>query len=213
MYQSDPAVLEIDRCEQIEGRRLHFYAKGEEIPLISQGVWQICQGLVQLSTFCQSGEEVWLGWANTSAFFGRWFSLLPTYRATAWSDVVLTCFSLSEIEASPRLSQIVLAQIVCRMRQTEALLAISGQRRVEERLQQLLMLLKQDVGQPAPEGIRLEVRLTHQNLANAIGTTRVTITRILSKLKKEGAITFDYDRHIILKNDHWLDASDQQINP
>ncbi|MGB7442625.1 MAG: Crp/Fnr family transcriptional regulator [Coleofasciculaceae cyanobacterium] len=209
MHQSDPAVLEIERCELTEGRRLHFYAKGEEIPLVSQGIWQICRGIVQLSTFCQSGEEVWLGWADTSAFFGRWFSLLPIYQATAWSDVVLTWFSVAEINASSRLSQIVLAQMVRRMRQTEALLAISGQRRVEERLQQLLMLIKQDVGQPGPEGIRLGVRLTHQNLANAIGTTRVTITRILGKLKTEGAITFDSDRHIILKNAQWIDPSDQ----
>ena len=203
MHQSDPAVLEIDRCGSSEGRRLHFYAKGEEIPLVSQGVWQICQGLVQLSTFCQSGEEVWLGWANTSAFFGRWFSLLPIYQATAWSDVIVTWFSLAEINASPHLSQIVLEQMVRRMRQTEALLAISGQRRVEERLQQLLALIKQDVGQPGSEGTRLGVRLTHQNLANAIGTTRVTITRILGKLKTEGAISFDSDRHIILDNEYW----------
>jgi CRP-like cAMP-binding protein len=54
------------------------------------------------------------------------------------------------------------------------------------------------MGEPMPEGTRLRVRLTHQNLANAIGTTRVTVTRLLSKLKREGAITIDRDRHIIL---------------
>nr|WP_330359399.1 helix-turn-helix domain-containing protein [Moorena bouillonii] len=71
------------------------------------------------------------------------------------------------------------------MRQTEILLAISGQRRVEVRLQHLLLLLKREVGEPVPEGIRIGMRLTHQDLANAIGTTRVTITRLLSKFKHE----------------------------
>lgn len=208
MPQASRAVLDIAQHEPNEGRRLHFYPKGEEIPLVSQGVWQVCQGIVQLSTLCQNGEEVWLGWAEPSTFFGYWFSLLQTYQAIALSDVHLTWFSLAEINASPRLAQIVLPQMVRRMRQTEALLAISGHRRVEERLQLLLLLMKREIGQPVAEGTRLNLRLTHQNLANAIGTTRVTITRLLSKLKSEGAITIDGDRHIILKKDSFKNVAD-----
>lgn len=201
MSQATRAILETNQNDLWEGRRLHFYAKGEGIPLVSQGVWQVCQGIVQLSTLCQNGEEVWLGWAESSMFFGQWFSLLPSYQATAITDVHLIWFSLTEINTSGRLSQMILPQMVRRMRQTEALLAISGQRRVEDRLQQLLLLMKQEMGQPVAEGTRLGMRLTHQNLANAIGTTRVTVTRLLSKLKSEDAIAFDRDRHIIIKHD------------
>lgn len=208
MPQASRGILENDRHELQEGRRLHFYAKGEEIPLVSQGVWQVCQGLVQLSTLCQNGEEVWLGWAEPSTFFGQWFSLLRSYQAIALCDVQLTWFSLAEINASPRLSQIVLPQLVRRIQQTEALLAISGQRRVEDRLQHLLMLMKQQIGQPVAEGTRIEMRITHQNLANAIGTTRVTVTRLLSKLKSEGLITIDRDRHIILREGSFKNISD-----
>lgn len=207
MHQASRVVLETVPHELNEGRRVHFYARGEEIPLVSQGVWQVCKGLVQLSAIYQNGEEVWLGWAETSTFFGHWFSLLPSYQATALSDVHLTWFSLAEINASPRLAQAILPQLVRRMRQTEALLAIAGQRRVEERLQNLLLLMKGEIGQPVPEGTRLSVRLTHQNLANAIGTTRVTVTRLLSKLKREGAICLDRDRHIILKNDSFTNLA------
>ena len=208
MPQASRGILERDQNELNEGRRLHFYAKGEEIPLVSQGVWQVCQGLVQLSTICQNGEEVWLGWAEPLTFFGQWFSLLRSYQAIALCDVQLTWFSLGEINASPRLSQIVLPQLVRRIQQTEALLAISGQRRVEDRLQHLLMLMKQQIGQPVAGGTRIEMRITHQNLANAIGTTRVTVTRLLSKLKSEGLITIDRDRHIILREDSFKNISD-----
>jgi CRP-like cAMP-binding protein len=208
MPQASRGILENDRHELQEGRRLHFYAKGEEIPLVSQGVWQVCQGLVQLSTLCQNGEEVWLGWAEPSTFFGQWFSLLRSYQAIALGDVQLTWFSLAEINASPRLSQLVLPQLVRRIQQTEALLAISGQRRVEDRLQHLLMLMKQQIGQPVAGGTRIEMRITHQNLANAIGTTRVTVTRLLSKLKSEGLITIDRDRHIILREGSFKNISD-----
>ena len=208
MPQASRGILENDRHELQEGRRLHFYAKGEEIPLVSQGVWQVCQGLVQLNTICQNGEEVWLGWAEPSTFFGQWFSLLRSYQAIALCDVQLTWFSLAEINASPRLSQIILPQLVRRIQQTEALLAISGQRRVEDRLQHLLVLMKQQIGQPVAGGTRIEMRITHQNLANAIGTTRVTVTRLLSKLKSEGLVTIDRDRHIILREDSFKNISD-----
>ncbi|MDP8963906.1 MAG: Crp/Fnr family transcriptional regulator [Cyanobacteriota bacterium] len=208
MPQASRGILESDLYEPNVGRRLHFYAKGEEIPLVTQGVWQVCQGLVQLSTLCHNGEEVWLGWAEPSTFFGQWFSLLRSYQAIALNDVQLTWFSQAEINDSPRLAQIVLPQLVRRIQQTEALLAIAGQRRVEDRLQQLLVLMKREMGQPVAEGTRLGVRMTHQNLANAIGTTRVTVTRLLSKLKSEGAITIDRDRHIILKTDSFTNVSD-----
>ena len=208
MSQASGGILESYRHEPQEGRRLHFYAKGDEIPLVSQGVWQVCQGLVQVSTICQNGEEVWLGWAEPSTFFGQCFSLLRSYRAIALCDVQLTWFSQAEINASPRLAQIVLPQLVRRIQQIEALLAIAGQRRVEDRLQHLLLLMKREIGQPVTEGTRLGVRITHQNLANAIGTTRVTVTRLLSKLKGEGKISFDCDRHIILKEDSFSNIAD-----
>jgi CRP-like cAMP-binding protein len=208
MPQATRAILDTQHNELRDGRRLHFYGKGETIPLVSQGVWQVCQGIVQLSTLCQNGEEVWLGWAEPSTFFGQWFSLLQTYQATALCDVQLIWFSLAEINASPRLAQTLLPQMVRRQRQTEALLAISGQRRVEDRLQHLLLLMKREIGESVAEGTRIGVRLTHQNLANAIGTTRVTVTRLLSKLKNEGAISIDRDRHIILKNDSFKNIAD-----
>jgi CRP-like cAMP-binding protein len=208
MPYTSGGILESNRYEPQEGRRSHFYMKGEEIPLVSQGVWQISQGLVQLSTIGQNGEEVWLGWAEPATFFGQCFSLLQSYRAIALSDVQLCWFSQVEINASPRLAQIVLPQLVRRVQQIEALLAIAGQRRVEERLQSLLMLMKREIGQPVPGGTRLKVRMTHQNLANAIGTTRVTVTRLLSKLKNEGKITVDRDRYIILQEDNFSTVSE-----
>lgn len=205
------ATLELNQQQPYEGRRLHSYGKGEEIPVLPQGVWQVEQGIVQLSTLGRNGEEILLGWAGPSAFFGHW--IFPSLKAIhqsqisspttyhALSDAYLKWYSFSEIETSPHLALAILAQVAKRVRQTEALLAIAGQRRVEDRLQQLLLLLKQEMGQPVAEGTRLVARLTHQHIASAIGTTRVTVTRLLSKMQQQGWITLDRDRHIILKEE------------
>ncbi|NEQ26858.1 MAG: Crp/Fnr family transcriptional regulator, partial [Microcoleus sp. SIO2G3] len=85
-----------------------------------------------------------------------------------------------------------------RLQQAEAFLAMVGYRRVEDRLRHLLLLLKQEIGQPIEGGTRLGVRLTHQQLANAIGTTRVTVTRLLSQLHDEGWLAIDSQRHLVL---------------
>jgi len=184
--------------DQKEEERLHFYEKGEEIPMADRGVWQVYRGTVQLGMLHPTGAEVLLGWAYPLTFFGKWFSYTETYQAKALSDVYLKWYSLKDIEDSSFLAQKILDQIARRMRQTEALLAIAGMRRVEERLQQLLQLLKDEIGEAIPEGTKIKIRLTHQNIANAIGTTRVTITRLLGEFQRNGYITMDNDRQIIL---------------
>jgi CRP-like cAMP-binding protein len=73
-----------------------------------------------------------------------------------------------------------------RLRQSEALITLLGLRRVEERLRGLLELLASDYGQPCELGLKLELRLTHQDLASALCTSRVTITRLLGSLRDQG---------------------------
>ena len=49
-----------------------------------------------------------------------------------------------------------------------------------------LELMATDFGTPVAEGLKIDFRMTHQDIANAIGSTRVSITRILSKLRETG---------------------------
>lgn len=207
MALSSTAILETQQPTTEAQGHVHFYTKGETIPLMSAGIWQICEGLVRLSTFYPSGEEGLLGWIGPSMCFSDCFSNLQSYRATPISDVCLMWYSNQEIEASPTLAQELLPQLGRRFRQTEALLAIAGLRRVEERLQQLLVLLKQEFGQPIEEGTRLSIRLTHQDLAGAINTTRVTITRLLGKMQQQGLITRDKHRHLVIAKNAFVSSS------
>ncbi|MBD2392686.1 Crp/Fnr family transcriptional regulator [Cyanobacterium aponinum FACHB-4101] len=179
-------------------RRLHFYERGEEIPLIAQGIWQVNRGVVQLFKVGALGEETLLGWSQTGNFFGLWFTNLDTFQAKALSDVYLQWFSLEEIENNPNLAQKILTETVTRIRQTEELLAIATLKRIEERLLKLLNLLGAYLGETKEDKIRIKVRFTHQNLADAIGTTRVTVTRLLGDMQKQKLISLDSNRHLLL---------------
>ena len=194
------AQRENNGSDSRQDRPAYVYTKGEIISLKPQVIWQVSKGLVKLSTLCANGEEVIVGLLGPQMHFGLSSTSLQTYEAKALSDVHLVCFSEAEITASPILAQALLTQMNQRLQHTESLLAIFGQRRVIDRLTCLLHLLKQQIGEPVEEGSRLSVRLTHEDLANTCCTTRVTITRLLSKLQQQGKILFDSKQHIILKD-------------
>ncbi|MBE9200671.1 MULTISPECIES: PAS domain-containing protein [unclassified Nodularia (in: cyanobacteria)] len=184
----------------IQDRPIYKHPKGETILLNPLVVWYVRQGLVKLNTFCETGEEILIGLATQDMVFGSNMTSLPIYQATALSDVELVSIYVAEIAVNPMLSHILLPKINQRLQQTESFLVIAGKRRVEERLYHLLQLLKQQIGEPVAEGTRLSVRLTHEDIASACCTTRVTITRLMGKLQQQGLISFDSKKYIILKD-------------
>ncbi|WP_448563278.1 Crp/Fnr family transcriptional regulator [Trichothermofontia sp.] len=185
--------------EYYQERTLIPYQAGQTISLKPDEIWIVGRGVVVLSTLYQSGDEALLGLASPAMPFGLPLTAIIPYQAMALSDVDVMRLTMAEIEQSPRLRHEIDRQLSRRLRQTEALLALGGYRRVEERLRQLLLLLAQEMGHPTPNGMRLTVRLTHQHLANAIGTTRVTVTRLIGQLRREKWLEIDASRHLILR--------------
>ena len=182
-----------------QDRPTYVYLKGDLIPIEAEHLWLVRHGLVKLSTMSELGEDVLVGLISSSMPFGSSLTELSTYQAIAVSEKVeLIRISVSEVTASPKLAQVLLPQISQRLRQTESLLAIAGKRRVQERLYHMLLFLKETFGQKVASGIRVMIRLTHQELADACCTTRVTITRELGKLQRQGKIMFDSHNHIVI---------------
>ncbi|MBW4606152.1 MAG: PAS domain-containing protein [Hassallia sp. WJT32-NPBG1] len=178
---------------------LQLYLKGERIPLNPEVIWQVHSGLVKLITYCDNGQEVLLGLAGAKAPFGSSLTELPLYEATALADTLVSSISVTDLANSAEVKQQLLPQISQRLKQTESLLAVHGQSRVADRLQSLLELLKQEVGEPVADGIRLSIRLTHEDLASACCTTRVTVTRTLKELQMQNKLSVDSQHHIIWK--------------
>lgn len=180
-----------------KGRNVISVKSGQFIEMPPQEVFIVCRGVVQLSTLYPNGDEGLLGLICPSMPFGKPFSFLNPYEAIALTDVVLMRVHIVELEQSPRLAQSLFRELMRRLQQAETLLAIAGYRRVDDRLRQLLDLLQQELGQVTPHGTRLSVRFTHQQIAGLIGTTRVTVTRLLREFREEGWISVDPARHLL----------------
>jgi CRP-like cAMP-binding protein len=180
---------------------LQQYERGDEITALDSGIWQIYRGVVQLSRVQQDGTEIILGWVTANDIFDNSLNDSPVpYRALALTDVYARRYSTKEIMQNPLLARQLITQLSDRLLQSEQLLEIIAIKRVEERFRRLLLMLKQEIGQPVSDGIRLQARFTHQHLAEAICTTRVTITRILGDWRNQNWIYFDPDRHLVIRN-------------
>jgi CRP-like cAMP-binding protein len=196
--RSDLTLLKTLLEGRYHGRSLQTFRKGQTIPLYDNDIWLVYRGVIQITTLYPSGDEAILGLISPLMPFGIPLSLLQTYSASAITEVDLMRISWTEIQQSPELMECLLGQMVRRLQQSEALTAIASHRRVEDRLLEFLQLLKRDHSLPTPQGHRLTIRLTHQHFANAIGTTRVTVTRLLGQLRDRHLIDFDNTRHILI---------------
>jgi len=191
----------IELLEQLyRDRALLPYATGQTIALQSDEVLIVCRGIVQLFTIQPDGGETLLGLAGPSMPLGLPLTVVHPYWATALTDVDVLALPMVEVEASPVLMAGIYRHLTLRLQQTEAWLALAGKRLVTDRLQQFLVMLAQDFGQVEPQGVRIPLRLTHYQLATAIGTTRVTITRLLKDLRDQGWLRLD-QRYLVLQVD------------
>jgi CRP-like cAMP-binding protein len=77
-------------------------------------------------------------------------------------------------------------------------LSTLGQRRTIDRLLGFLTLLIEEYGEPTDEGYCLPFPLTHAQIGSAIGSTRVTVTRLMGKLRQKGLIKTQGDNLLCL---------------
>lgn len=133
------------------------------------------------------------------------------YWATALTDVDMLALPMAEVEGSLVLMAGMFRNVTLRMQQAEAWLALSGKRLVADRLKHFLLMLAKDFGHVEPGGIRIPMRLTHHQMATAVGTTRVTVTRLFKDFRAEGWLIID-QRHVVLQLDPRFPAN-RLLNP
>ncbi len=160
------------------------------IPLRPDILWKIERGVVRTATWSEEGQQVALGYWGPLDVVGQPLSRVQPYR--------LECLTSVEVSLLPpdRWHQ-ALDAILLQIQQSEELLNIFHQKQVHHRLLQLLIWLAQKFGRQIEQGQLIELRLTHKEIAEFLGTTRVTVTRSLSQFEQQGIIHRS-NRHLIL---------------
>lgn len=79
-----------------------------------------------------------------------------------------------------------------------------------DRLVHLLLELAEKYGRPTVEGVVLGIKLSHQDLASIIGSTRETVTVHLGELQQENQLTVQRRRIILTKIERLAASIDAQ---
>jgi CRP-like cAMP-binding protein len=166
----------------------------------AQQVYWLRHGIVKLSHLTESGDIRPVALLRESSLFG----ILPLltrnrderrYFATALTEVVVQPIPIAEIErmlaTDATASMQLFAMLSIRLLEVERLLEVLVHHNAEERLIRLLVLLCQEFGRLTENGTQIDLSLTHQDFAEFIGTTRVTVTRLMGQLRKKGVISTD----------------------
>jgi CRP-like cAMP-binding protein len=181
-------------------RDLVHLGAGSAVPLLRNHLWLVVRGMVKLTCITEHGDDLVLGLAGANEPFGEPLTNVDLYEATTLCDTDLLCLSMDEVESTPHLAMALVRAMASRMRQSEALISLLGLRRVEERVRGFLELLAEEYGQPCDQGLRLNLRFTHQEIASALSTTRVTVTRVLGALRDEGWLQLDDQRQLVVSH-------------
>jgi CRP/FNR family transcriptional regulator, global nitrogen regulator len=164
----------------------------------AERVYFLSKGAVKLSRVYEAGEEITVALLRENSVFGV-LSLITGqkadrfYHAVAFTTVELLSVPIDRVEqamiSNPALPMLMLRGLSARILQTEMMIETLAHRDMGSRLVSFLLILCRDFGVPGGDGVTIDLKLSHQAIAEAIGSTRVTVTRLLGDLRDEKMIS------------------------
>jgi CRP-like cAMP-binding protein len=167
-------------AESVNLKRSKF-SRRSLLPLGANYLWKIESGVVRTLTWLEDGTTVTLGLWGVGDVVGRVLSTAEPYQIECLTPVEVTLLSLDKWYQ-------VNEAIIRHTQQIQELLQIVHCRSVDASLLKLLAWLAKKFGHEVETGQLIELRLTHQEISETIGTTRVTVTRLLNDFEKQGII-------------------------
>ena len=185
--------------------------KGDPVYLPNEqadGVLLVAHGRVKVCHSTPDGKESILGFVDAGEIFGE-LSILGGERreeyveATEKTTLVLLPKDAitSVLRKYPEIVLGVTKLIGLRRQRVEKRLRNLLFRSNRERVIHLLLELCEKYGERTENGIALNIRLSHQEMASIIGSTRETVTVVLGQLQKENFLKIARRRVIVLDLD------------
>jgi CRP-like cAMP-binding protein len=105
------------------------------------------------------------------------------------------------IKSDPEFALKLFSSLSERLRQSDEVIESLLHREVSTRLATLLLNLGERFGEDGQADVLIGVRLTHQELANMIASTREAVSKVMSELQRDGVIESRSRRVAILDRD------------
>jgi len=169
----------------------------------SDALYILREGLVKLISLSERGTETILHILSPGDVFGE---LLVSERTRVFSAIVIqdvlvvvisraACLDL--LSTVPTFAHNLIRLLSRRVATMGKGMAESSRTWSYHRLAKELLHLAEKYGEETPTGTLIKLRLTHEDLANLIGTSRETVTTQLNKFKRMALLNGE-GRHLIV---------------
>lgn len=203
------------RCEDDELERLNeikFYSSfkagetiawaGEEMDMVAS----VVSGVATLAQTMEDGRRQMVGLLLASDFIGRPNRNTVAYDVTAVSDVTLCCFRRKPFEKllldTPHVSQRLLEMTLDELDAAREWMLILGRKTAREKIASFLTIIARretaEGGEDVGSNLAFDLPLTREAMADYLGLTLETVSRQMSGLKRDGVISLEGKRRVIV---------------
>ncbi len=166
----------------------------------------VMAGKVKVTKSTSTGKETIIAIHQAGDFFGE-MALLDgkTSPATvsAMEDCRIATIYQADFQRLIMTNEKVVRQIIqvlcSRLRQVWSQIQQLSHSSADDRIRAGLLQLSRKHGVQDARGIIIDLKITHQELAELVGTSRETVTRTLARLQRRGVLQLDQRRIIVLK--------------
>lgn len=183
-----------------EGARIFSEGEPADAMLIVE------EGFVRLVSVSNTGAETILHILKRGEIFGELFFAEErrAFDAIAGTDVVVTVIprrSFEKVLATvPVAARNFIRLLSRRLVRVEQGYAGFGHTSSYQRLGKMLLRLGAEHGVPTPGGRLIQLRLTHEDLAKLIGTTRETVSTQMNRFRRMGLVKRQ-GRHLLVDSE------------
>lgn len=181
------------------GQRL--YSRGEE----PDGMFGVADGTVRVSGITRDGQEIVLDFYGPGVWFGEVASLdgMPRgHDAESYGHATVLHLGRTEMEeliaTRPAFGRALLELQALRLRIVLMALEQYSAQSLEQRLANRLLMLAGSFGANAPQGVKIDLHLPQETLAQLIGSTRQRVNQILKDWQNAGLVNQQYGRVTLL---------------
>ncbi|SNS98029.1 transcriptional regulator, Crp/Fnr family [Anaerovirgula multivorans] len=203
------ALDDIEKQKIVKLAQGRSYLKGEIV--FSEGeksdtIYLIRSGRILLFKVSEEGKKIILDILEEGDIIGEntiFDDMCHTFSAKAIEDAfVCRCFKsdFSKLLINPDISIKIIKSLTDKLNNYTDTMANMAFCDVKNRVLNTLIRLGRKYGSITPEGIKLDIYLSHEDIAHLINASRVMVTNTIKALRKEGKI-FVSKRHYIIKDE------------
>jgi CRP/FNR family transcriptional regulator len=172
----------------------------------------ILSGVVKLTKTLSDGRQQIVGLQFAPDFLGRPFRTESAANAEAATEVSLCSFPRATIERmlreSPALEHRILTQTLKELDEARDWMVTLGRKTAAEKVASFLLLIARNIdpGRASGKAVSFDLPLTRADIADFLGLTIETVSRQLTRLRADGVIAIEHNRHVTVGNLARLEA-------